>query len=31
MNFELSHVNAGNKWIATLDGIRRYEKKKDYQ
>lgn len=27
MNFELSHVNNGNKWIATLKGIRRYEKR----
>lgn len=25
MNFELSHVNNMNLWIATLDGIRRYE------
>ena len=25
MNFELSHVNNMNLWIATLDGIKRYE------
>lgn len=27
MTFELSHVNNGNKWQATLDGIKRYEGK----
>lgn len=25
MNFELSHVNNGVKWMSTLDGIQRYE------
>ncbi len=25
MTFELSHVNNGSKWLATLDGIQRYE------
>lgn len=31
MNFELSHVNAGNKWIATLEGIRHYENRGNKQ
>ncbi len=26
MNFELSHTNNGNKWLATQEGINRYER-----
>jgi len=31
MNFELSHVNNGNKWIATQQGINRYENPGSYE
>lgn len=30
MNFELSHVNNGSKWIATQEGIDRYENPGNY-